>query len=210
MKTLLRSLFARSLATLLIVLFAVAPAWATCGGGGGGGVGGMSGGNAGAGAAAPVVYYVPWKIRKPDDPAPAGLVLYWFPVSKEEVQKSSLRQSRTLTLYASQCITMELADSRVPNAEKLIGESKLPVAVLATPSGEPVTKVENKDGKLRVENVEKVVEAEVKTRESAVDAQLKDAKAKVAAGDKDSAIKLFQSVLEQKCMFPKKAKDASK
>ena len=53
MKT-LTSFFARSLATLLIVLFTVAPAWATCGGGGGGGVGGMSGG--GAGASAPTVY----------------------------------------------------------------------------------------------------------------------------------------------------------
>jgi len=43
---------------------------------------------------------------------------------------------------------MELADSQVPNAEKLIGGSKLPVAVLATPDGTPVTKVENKDGNL--------------------------------------------------------------
>ncbi len=209
MKTMLASLFARSLATFLIVLFAVAPAWATCGGGGGGGVGGMSGGGGGS-AAPPVVYYVPWKVRTPKDPQPAGLVLYWFPASKEELQKSSLRQSRALTLYASQCIAMELADSRVPNAEKLIGGSTLPVAVLATPGGEPVTKVENKDGKLRVENIEKAVSAEVKTRESTLDAQLKDAKAKVAAGEKEDAIKLLQSVVEQKCMFPKKAKDASK
>jgi len=86
----------------------------------------------------------------------------------------------------------------------------LPVAVLATPDGTPVTKVENKDGKLKVEAVEKVVDAEVKTRASALDGQLQDAKAKVAAGDKDAAIKLFQAVAEQKCMFPKKAKDAAK
>ena len=50
----------------------------------------------------------------------------------------------------------------------------------------------------------------MKTRESALDAQLKDAKAKVAAGEKDAAIKLFQAVVEQKCMFPSKAKDAAK
>lgn len=208
MKKLIASLLTRGSASLLIILFAISPAWATCGGGGGGGVGGMSGG--GGGAASPTVYYVPWKVRAPKDPQPMGLVLYWFPASNDELKKSSLRESRPLSLYASQCISMELADFKIPNAEKLIGESKLPVAVLATPDGTPVTRVENKDGKLKVEAVEKVVDVEVKTRASALDDQLKDAKAKVAAGEKDAAIKLFQSVVEQKCMFPKKAKDAAK
>ncbi len=206
MKT-LASLFARLMATLLIVLFAISPAWATCGGGGGGGGGGMSGGGGGS---SPEVYYVPWKVRAPKDPPAKGLVLYWFPASKEELEKSSLRASRPLSLYATQCISMELADTRIPNAEKLVGESKLPVAVLATPDGTPVNKVENKDGRLKVEQVEKVVETEVKTRESALDEQLKDAKAKATAGDKDAAIKLYQSVLDQKCMFPKKAKEAAR
>ena len=208
MKTPPASLLARSLAILLITLFAVSPAWATCGGGGGGGGGGMSGGS--GGGSAPEVYPVPWKVRAPKDPPAKGLVLYWFPASTEELKKSSLRMSRTLSLYASQCISMELADGQVPNAQKLVGESKLPVAVIATPDGTPVTKVENKDGKLKVEAVEKVLETEVKTRESALDEQLKDAKAKAAAGEKDAAIQLFQSVLVEKCMFPKKAKDAAK
>jgi tetratricopeptide (TPR) repeat protein len=207
MRTSNTTFFARASATILITLFAVSPAWATCGGGGGGGGGGMSGGGGGAAAE---VYPVPWKVRAPKDPPPMGLVLYWFPVSNDELKKSSLRMSRTLSLYASQCISMELADGHVPNAPKLVGESKLPVAVLATPDGTPITKVENKDGKLKVEAVEKVVDAEVKTRASALDESLKDAKAKVVAGEKDAAIKLFQSVLEQKCMFPKKAKDAAK
>ena len=207
MKTPPASLLVRSLTILLIALFAVSPVWATCGGGGGGGGGGMSGGSGGSGGTAPVTYPVPWKIRKADDAAPAGLVVYWFPASKEEIQKSSLRMSRTLSLYASQCVSMELADSRIPNADKLLGESKLPVAVIATPDGTPV---ENKDGKLKVEALEKVLETEMKTRESALDEQLKDAKAKAAAGEKEAAIKLLQSVVEQKCMFPGKAKTAAK
>lgn len=207
MKTSIPSFLMRGSAFLLIVLFAVSPAWATCGGGGGGGVGGMSGG--GGGAASPTVYYVPWKVRAPKDPPPMGLVLYWFPASNEELKKSSLRESRPLSLYASQCISMEVADTRIPNAEKLIGESKLPVAVLATPDGTPVNKLENVDGKLKVQLVEKLVETEVKQRESALDGQLKEAKAKAAA-DKDAAVKLYQSVVEQKCMFPKKAKEAAK
>jgi tetratricopeptide (TPR) repeat protein len=197
------------LTLLLITLFAVSPAWATCGGGGGGGGGGMSG-SGGSGGPAAETYPVPWKVRDAKAPEPKGLVLYWFPASKEELQKSSLRQSRTLSLYASQCISMELADTRVPNAEKLLGESKLPVAVLATPDGTPVSKVENKDGKLKLGDVEKVVDTEMKTREGAVDGQLKDAKAKLAAGDKDAAIQLFQSVAQQKCLFPSKAKSAAK
>lgn len=202
------SLFARSLTILLITLFAVSPAWATCGGGGGGGGGGTTGG--GGGGSAPETYPVPWKIRDAKTPPAKGLVLYWFPASKEEMQRSSLRASRTLSLYASQCISMELADTRVPNADKLVGDSKLPVAVIATPDGTPVGKVENNNGKLKVEAVEKVLDTEVKTRGTALDAQLNDAKAKAAAGQKDDAIKLFQAVLEQKCMFPGKAKAAAK
>lgn len=208
MKTPVRPLLARSLAVLLVTLFAASPAWATCGGGGGGGGGGMSGGS--GGGSATQTYPVPWKVRAPKDPPAKGLVVYWFPASNEELKKSSLRASRPLSLYASQCISMELADGQVPNAQKLVGESKLPVAVIATPDGTPVTRVENQDGKLRVEALEKVLTTEVKTRESALDAQLKDAKAKAAAGEKDAAIQLFQAVLVEKCMFPKKAKDAAK
>ena len=209
MKKSFSSPFARPLATLLILLFAVSPAWATCGGGGGGGGGGMPKGGSGGGSS-PEVYFVPWKVRAPNDPPAKGLVLYWFPASKEEIQKSSLRTSRPLSLYATQCVSMEFADSRIPNAEKLIGNSQLPVAVLATPDGTPVTKVENQAGKLKVADVEKVVTTEVKQRETALDAQLADAKAKAAAGDKAAAIKLYQAVAQQKCMFQKKAKEASK
>src|ERR1700704_983800 len=143
----------RFCAILLLVLFSIQSTWATCGGGGGGGVGGMSRG--GGGGATPEVYVVPWKnIRTPKDPpVTAGLVLYWFPASKEEVQKSSLRNSRILTQYATQCISLELADQRVPNADKLLGDSKLPVAVLATPDGTPVKKPENTAGRLKVDQV---------------------------------------------------------
>ncbi|HEV7797445.1 MAG TPA: tetratricopeptide repeat protein [Pyrinomonadaceae bacterium] len=208
MKTFSRSLLARSLAILLATLFAVSPAWATCGGGGGGGGGGMTGG--GGGGSAPETYPVPWKIRTPKDPPAKGLVVYWFPASADELKKSSLRMSRPLSLYAAQCISMELGDGQVPNAQKLVGEAKLPVAVIATPDGEPVTRVENTAGKLKVEALEKVLTSEVKTRESALDEQLKQAKVKADAGEKEAAIKLFQSVLEQKCMFPGKAKNAAR
>ena len=204
----MKTQLARAIAILLLVLFATQSVWATCGGGGGGGGGGMSNGG-GGGSNAPV-YIVPWKVRKPKDPPAMGLVLYWFPASNNEINNSSLRQSRALSLYASQCVSMELADTHIQNVDKLIGESKLPVAVLATPDGTPVSKIENKDGKLKVGDVEKVVDSEMKQRESAVDGQMKDAADKVKAGDKDSAIKIYRAVLDQKCLFPKKAKEAAK
>ena len=162
------------------------------------------------GGSSPQVYYVPWKVRGEKDPPATGLVLYWFPVSNEELKKSSLRESRVLSLYAAQCISMELADYRTPAAQKLVGESKPPVAVLAERDGSVVGRAENKDGMLKVEQVEKLVSSEVKKREEALDASLKDGGEKAKAGDRDGAVKLFRSVLEQRCMFPKKAKEAEK
>jgi len=207
----MRSLITRSIAFLLVMAFVCSPVWATCGGGGGGGGGGTSGsgGNGGGSTANPVVYHVPWKMMKETDtPVSEGLVLYWFPASKEELQKSSLKESRDLSLYAAQCVSMQLADVRTPHATELIGESKLPVAVLANPDGTSVSKVENTAGKLKVTDVEKLVGTEIKTRGTFVDGDLKAAKEKAAAGDKDSAIKLYKHVTAQKCMFPKKAKIA--
>lgn len=206
----MKSIFARGASFVLIVLFAISPVWATCGGGGGGGSGGMSGSGGGT-PADPVVYRVPWKMpaATKNKPVTEGLILYWFPASKDELQKSSLRESRDLSLYAGQCIAMQLADVSTPNAEKLVGGSKLPIAVLATPDGTPVNKVENTAGKLKVIDVEKLVGNEVKNRGAALDTKLADARAKATAGDNAAAIEIYKTVAAEKCMFPKKAKTAA-
>jgi tetratricopeptide (TPR) repeat protein len=188
-------------------MFFVQSSFATCGGGGGGGGGGMSNNTGGGGSDTPV-YHVPWKTAAP--PPAGGLVLYWFPASQKELNASSLRESRILSLYASQCVAMQVADVHAPNADKLIGQSQLPIAVLAKPDGTPINKIENTNGKLKVNDVEKLVDVEMKQREGALDGQIKDAAAKVKAGDKDSAIAEYKAVLEQKCLFPKKAKEAQK
>jgi tetratricopeptide (TPR) repeat protein len=196
---------------LILLLLASAPqSWATCGGGGGGGMGGMSSGSAGS---APVeqVYHVPWRLITPQDPpVSAGLVLYWFPTGPEEVKRSSLLNSRTLALYATQCVTMGVVDAGTPIGQKLVANDKLPVAVLATADGTPVGKAENRDGYLKVDQVEKLVESEIKKRESALKEQLEDAKNKAKSGDNQNAIQEYRAVLEQKCLFPGKAKDAGK
>src|SRR5205823_3685125 len=116
----------RSIAVALLAMFFVQTSFATCGGGGGGGGGGMANSGGGGGSNAPV-YIVPWNKTAP---AATGLVLYWFPASTKEYQNSSLKESRILSLYASQCVAMMVGDSKAPTAAKIVGDSQLPVAVL--------------------------------------------------------------------------------
>src|ERR1044072_5060681 len=99
----MKTRFSRFIASLLMLLFALSPVWATCGGGGGGGTGGVGGGDSGN-MSAPTVYNVPWKNWDAKATAPKGLVLYWFPATNDELKKSPMRGSRTLTLYAAKCI----------------------------------------------------------------------------------------------------------
>jgi Tfp pilus assembly protein PilF len=209
----MRIMFERGAAFLLVVAFLTTPVWATCGGGGGGGGGGMSGSGGGnSNDPNPVVYHVPWKLppKTADTPiASEGLVLYWFPASAKEVGISPLKESRNLSLYASQCVTMQLADGSVANSDKLIGGSPLPVAVLAKPDGTPIKKIESSAGRLKIPDVEKLVGDEIKTRSDNIDKELADAKAKASAGDKTGAVELYKTVAAEKCMFPKKAKSAT-
>jgi len=171
-------------------------------------MGGMS-----SGGAMPTeqVYRVPWRVSKPGDPPiREGLLLYWFPSSVPELQKSSLLYSRSLSMYATQCVNLLVADAGTPEGTKLVAGDKLPVAVLAEPNGNLVAKAENKDGYLRVEQVEKLLESEMKKREGAVKERLEDAKNKAKGGDNQTAIQEYRTVMEQKCLFPGKAKDAAK
>ena len=197
----------RVFSVVMIYVLLVPQSWATCGGGGGGGMGGMGGG----GNMSSQTYQVPWKLIKPEEPPKDGLVVYWFPTGAEEVQRSSLRESRTLQLYSQQCVTMGIADARTSIGQKYVPDGKLPAAVLVQPSdGAVVAKLENKNGRLNVGDLEKLVESEMKKRESSVKEKMDDAKAKAKAGDSKTAVAELRQVVEQKCMFPGKAKDAVK
>ncbi|HEY0723395.1 MAG TPA: tetratricopeptide repeat protein, partial [Pyrinomonadaceae bacterium] len=126
------------------------------------------------------------------------------------VKKSNLMSSRILTLYSAQCVTMTIAGAQTPELQSIIGNSTAPFAVLASADGTPINKVENTGGKLKLEQVEKLVDAEMKQRENTLDTQLKEAKEKAKAGDSQGAIAQLKPVAEEKCLFPKKAKDAAK
>src|SRR6187200_2570170 len=142
------------LSTCAMAALVVVDVLATCGGGGGGGTGGMGGGAMGS----EVVYQVPWKvIETASAAAPGGLVLYWFPASANELQKSSLRNSRTLSLYATQCVAMGVVDANSPVGQKLLGDQKLPVAILAAADGAVIGKALGENGMLKVGQVEKLL-----------------------------------------------------
>ena len=192
---------------LALMFLVVADVLATCGGGGGGGTGGMGGGGA---MGSEVVYQVPWKLlNAADTPAPGGLVVYWFPASENELKNSSLRNSRTLALYASQCVTMGVADAGTPLGQRFAADEKLPVAVLAQSDGKVIGKAQGEAGKLKVGQVEKLLEAEMKQREAGVKGTMSAAKDAARRGDKDAAIAQYRNVLDQKCLFPKQGKDAA-
>ncbi len=199
------------MSVLLMVLMLVPQEWATCGGGGGGGMGGMGGGSMGGNTNAQQTYPVPWKLVQPSDPPPSqGLAVYWLPSSQAELEKSSLRFSRVLSTYSQQCVALGIVDFHTPLGKKFIGDQKPPVAVLAEPDGKMLAKAENKDGYLKVDQVEKLLETEIKSREESVKKQMDNAKEKAKSGDSQGAIQLYRAVYDQKCMFPSKAKDAAK
>jgi tetratricopeptide (TPR) repeat protein len=201
------TLISRTTSLLLVLVFLTAQNWATCGGGGGGGTGGMGGMGGGSGTQ---TYPVPWKVVHAADTLKDGLALYWLPSSQQELEKSSLRFSQTLSNYASQCITMGILDQRMELGQKLAAHDSLPVALLVQADGTIVGKLENKNGRLNVVDVEKIVETEMKKREDALKEKMEDAKSKVKSGDSQTAIQEYRAVLEQKCLFPRRAKDAAK
>lgn len=194
----------RLLSLLLIFVFFGSQVWATCGGGGGGGLGGMSGGSPSQ------VYFVPWKGLAATDTAPReGLNVYWFPASEDELKRSSLLESRTLQLYSQQCVNMRVVDARTEWAKKF-SVTAVPVAVVAQPDGTIVGRLENTNGKLKVGDLEKLVEGIMKKRESAIKEKMESARSKAKGGDTQGAIAEYRAVYDQKCMFPGKAKDARK
>jgi tetratricopeptide (TPR) repeat protein len=175
-----------------------APATATCGGGGGGGEGGTGGQK---------TYTVPWKRVRAADAAPKGsLVVYWFVKSDADFDASTLRSSRLLSLYGARCLALDAVDTESPIAQKFGDPGKTPTVVLAAADDSVISKM---DGDVKVEQVEQLVKAEMLKREQALVTKLEEARSKVKAGDKDAAIEQFKSIVSEKCLFPRPAKEAA-
>jgi len=173
----------------------------TCGGGGGGGMGGLG---------SREVYTVPWQLAPIDlPPAWNGIAVYWFPATDREYERSSMRYSRFLSLYGMRCVTMYDAHPNTPIADKLLGSSSPPAAVLATGDGTIIGKVEGVGGKLDVSQVEQLLGDEIKRRLADVNEHISNGRNKEKDGDTAGAIEEYQRVIQQKCLFPKLGKDAA-
>src|ERR1051326_2316554 len=173
----------RLLSLFMMAVFFGSQVWATCGGGGGGGMGGMSGGGGSS-----QIYYVPWKMITVDDGAvKEGLTVYWFPANNDELKRSSLLESRTLQLYSQQCISMRLADAGTSWGKKF-AVTAVPVALIAEPDGTVISRLENTNGKLKVGDLEKLVDGVMKKREAAIKEKMESAKSKAKSGDTQGAI----------------------
>src|SRR5258706_14594020 len=196
---------------LLVLLVSAEPLFATCGGGGGGGTGGAVPRSQVNGQPQPDAYVVPWKSLGPDDkPLTTTLVAMWFPATAEEIGASELNVSRPLTLYAAQCVGLQLVKPDDANTiAKFDVVTKRPTVLLVA-DGKVVDHADARDGRLTVSSVENMIHHELFNRETTLDAQLDEAKKLADGGDKDGAVTAYQKVWEQRCVAPKKGREAQK
>jgi hypothetical protein len=155
---------------------------------------------------------VPWKVLDAgDEPLHASLVLVWIPASRDEARHSDLLTSHALTLYAAQCVGMQLIPpDDFATIERFDATGTLPVAILTTSDGKPLARVDSDRGELRLSDVEKMVRDELHTRASAIDALLDDAVEQLDHGSRDLAVEDYRQVWEQRCLFPREARDAQR
>lgn len=198
----------RTLALLALAFAIASPAAATCGGGGGGGMGGMMPPT--GSMTQPQVYFVPWKVlNSTEDAVKGSLVLYWLPLSGDEIKHSDLLNSRTLTVYASQCVGMQvIRPDDAATIDKLGATGKLPAAILASADGKELARLEGPA--LRLGAVEKMVRAELDARDNAAQRALDEANGKAAAGQKDAAVDTYKKIWDERCLLPKKGRAAQK
>jgi tetratricopeptide (TPR) repeat protein len=113
-------------------------------------------------------------------------------------------------MFASQCVGMQLVrPDDATSIDKLQAKDKLPVVILADADGKEVARVANDSGNVRLSAVEKMVKDELRNREDAANKMLDEARAKEAT-DKDGAVDIYKKVWDQRCLYPRKGRDAQK
>jgi len=158
------------------------------------------------------VTFVPWKVLNAgEEPAQGDLILYWLPANREEIRHSPLLTSRTLAVYSTQCVAMQLVRPEDDETLARLGVAEaLPAAVLTDREGRVVARVEPDHGLLRVSAVEKLVREEVALRDATADRMLDQARNHLEAGDTEAASALYRMVWHSRCLFPRKAREAEK
>ena len=157
------------------------------------------------------ISFVPWKVLAPgDSPPDSPLILYWIPASPEDFRHSDLLISRPLTIFASQCVAMSVVRPDDTARITTLSAGALPAAILVESGGTPLGTVQADRGTLHVRDVERLVRDKLADRRAAIESQVDDARKKVRAGDIQSAINTYRAVWSQRCLDPRRAREAQR
>lgn len=156
------------------------------------------------------VWFVPWKVLQPGVAAkPSLLAVYWIPASSEELRRSDLLTSRTLTTFSGRCVAMHVI--RIDDTERIarFSSATLPIVVLADGDRE-LARLPSGQASVRASDVEAMVRVEFDARAAAAEAALDEARGLLERGDEAAAVALYRRVEEQRCAFPREAKAAQR
>src|SRR6185436_12902692 len=114
---------------------------------------------------------------------------------------------RPLTTYPPQCVAMSVVQADDAETIARLGAAdKLPVAVLAGEDGRVIGVVDNDRGALRAADVDKLLRDTIAARGEGLNRDLDDAPKK----QRDEAVVLYRRVWEQRCLFPRHAREAER
>ena len=156
--------------------------------------------------------FVPWTVLNPGVvPPKAPLVLYWIPLSRDEVKASELVTSRELADAAGDCVSLQvIRPDDFARVAKYKEKASLPIGVLTDANGAELARVDSVRGLLPAGALASLIRDEMRSRGREADEALESAKAKQAAGDVRGAIALYQQVAAQGCVVARQSKLAAK
>ncbi|MGN6183749.1 MAG: hypothetical protein ACTHQM_08860 [Thermoanaerobaculia bacterium] len=149
------------------------------------------------------VSFVPWKVVPLGVTIDAPLTLFWVPATSEELRRSPLLTSDALNVFSARCVAMRII--RFDDVERLeaLEIDERPIALLVDANGDVLARVDA----TQAGEVERIVREALDAREREADAKLDEADRMTNV---ESAKALYRSVVEQRCVCPRQARDAQR
>lgn len=143
----------------------------------------------------------------------AALILYWFPGTAEEIEKSPLLEAPALVEAAGRCVAMEgIPPGRAGFPMAVVAEVAMqrPFVILTDRSGAIVGRIEGHGRDLSAATVERMVSDELRRRDEAMYHDLSEARRRANAGDKDAAAQLYRQIWDDRCLYPLAGQEAKR
>jgi hypothetical protein len=156
--------------------------------------------------------FVPWTVLNPGVvPPQAPLVLYWIPLSRDEMRNSELVTSRELAVAAGHCVSLQvIRPDDFARVSRYRERSPLPIAVLTDATGAELARADSVRGLLPAGALASLILDELRTRSRAADEALRLARARQVEGDLAAAQALYRDVAAAGCLAPRQSKLAAK